>query len=102
MKITAPGKLFVTLFVALSATLLSSLLSLHLFAQDYSQSYAQSHAQKFERKKFKDKQSMCDYIERQKLIAEERMKRGYKASDYDRLESRRKYWKNLYVDRCFD
>ncbi len=53
-------------------------------------------------KKFKTKEAQCNYYEKKKEAAEERMRRGYRAGQYDKLEAKRKYWKNLYVDNCFD
>lgn len=52
-------------------------------------------------KKFKSKEALCHYIEEKKEATEDRMKKGYKARKYDELEASRKYWKNLYVDKCF-
>ena len=52
--------------------------------------------------KFKTKKALCSYIEEKKDHAESMMKQSYKASEYNKLESNRKYWKNLYVDKCFD
>ena len=52
-------------------------------------------------KKFSSKEQMCDYIQGKKEAAEQAMKNGYSASQYDSLEKRRKYWKKQYVDNCF-
>lgn len=61
-----------------------------------------TNAKEINLKKFKTKEALCNYIEQQKDDAESLMKQGYKASDYNSLESNRKYWKGLYVDKCFD
>jgi ABC-type transport system involved in cytochrome bd biosynthesis fused ATPase/permease subunit len=76
----------VTLIVSLAVFLLST---------------SSSSANTINFKKFKTKQALCQYIEEQKEAAEDRMTKGYKASQYDALEATRKYWKNLYVDKCF-
>jgi len=60
-----------------------------------------SNAKSMNLKKFKTKEALCQYIEEKKEAAEDRMLKGYKASQYDALEASRKYWKNLYVDKCF-
>ncbi len=60
-----------------------------------------SHAKSMNVKKFKSKEALCRYLEEKKEAAEDRMLKGYKASQYDALEASRKYWKNLYVDKCF-
>ena len=51
--------------------------------------------------KFSSKEQMCDYLKGKKEAAEQAMRNGYSASQYDRLEQQRKYWKKQYVDRCF-
>ena len=51
--------------------------------------------------KFSSKEQMCDYLKGKKESAEQAMRNGYSASQYDRLEQQRKYWKKQYVDRCF-
>jgi len=53
-------------------------------------------------KKFKTKEALCAYIEEKKDNAESLMRQSYKANQYNKLEADRKYWKGLYVDRCFD
>lgn len=61
-----------------------------------------SNAKEIDLKKFKTKEALCNYIERQKDNAESLMKQSYKAKDYNKLEAERKYWKGLYVDKCFN
>ena len=52
-------------------------------------------------KKFKTQAALCSYLENKKDMAEERMRQGYTVKQYNRLEAKRKYWKNLYIDNCF-
>ena len=52
-------------------------------------------------KKFKTKEALCAYIEEKKDNAEERMLRGYTVKQYNKLEAKRKYWKNKYIENCF-
>jgi hypothetical protein len=44
----------------------------------------------------------CAYIEEMKERAEDRMKRGYRANEYNHLEKKRKYWAKKYANNCFD
>jgi len=60
-----------------------------------------SNAKEINLSKFKTKEALCNYIEKQKDNAESAMKQSYKASQYNKLEQNRKYWKGLYVDKCF-
>ena len=60
-----------------------------------------SFAQAAEARKFSSDEEMCEYLEAKKEAAEDAMRNGYKASDYDKLEAKRKYWKKQYIDRCF-
>lgn len=64
--------------------------------------YAAAEAKGIDLNKFKTKKALCIYIEEKKDHAESVMKQSYKASEYNKLEENRKYWKNLYVDKCFD
>jgi len=59
------------------------------------------NAKEIDLKKFKTKEALCNYIEQQKDNSESAMKQSYKASQYNKLEQNRKYWKGLYVDKCF-
>lgn len=60
-----------------------------------------TNANEINLKKFKTKEALCNYIEKQKDNAESLMKNGYRASQYNKLEQNRKYWKGLYMDKCF-
>jgi len=60
-----------------------------------------TNAKEINLSKFKTKQALCNYIEKQKDNAESLMKNGYQASQYNKLEQNRKYWKGLYMDKCF-
>jgi hypothetical protein len=51
--------------------------------------------------KFSSKEQLCDYLKSKKESAEQTMRNGYSASQYDQLEQQRKFWKKQYVDRCF-
>ena len=51
--------------------------------------------------KLSSKEQMCDYLKGKKEAAEQAMRNGYSASQYDGLEKQRKYWKKQYVDHCF-
>ncbi len=44
----------------------------------------------------------CAYYEKMKKKIEGRMKRGYKAWEFQLLEDKRKYWAKKYTDNCFD
>ncbi|GAA0409107.1 hypothetical protein GCM10009133_17060 [Cocleimonas flava] len=71
---------------------------------DYSQKIrlqkqAQARKQKKLDKDINDRE--CSYIEEMKERAEDRMKRGYKASQYNRLEKKRKFWAKKYANNCF-
>jgi len=50
-------------------------------------------------KKIKDQE--CSYYAQKKEEIRDRMRRKYKASQYNWLEKRRKHWAKLYVDNCF-
>jgi len=51
--------------------------------------------------KFSSKEKQCEYLKDKKEAAEDAMKKGYTASQYDKLEAKRKHWKKLYIDQCF-
>ena len=50
-------------------------------------------------KKIKDQE--CSYYSQKKEEIRDRMRRKYKASQYNWLEKRRKHWAKLYADNCF-
>ena len=52
-------------------------------------------------KKFKNKKEMCTYFEEKKDQAEDRMHEGYTVKQYNKLETKRKYWKKKYIENCF-
>ena len=60
----------------------------------------QSREQKKFDKKINDQE--CSYYEEKKERAVDRMKRGYTASQYNRLDNQRKYWAKKYSHNCFD
>ncbi|MEB8433246.1 hypothetical protein OO007_13490 [Cocleimonas sp. KMM 6892] len=64
------------------------------------QQQAQARKQKKLDKQMNDRK--CAYIEEMKERAEDRMKRGYRASEYNHLEKKRKYWAKKYANNCFD
>ncbi len=55
--------------------------------------------QKKQHKKANSQQ--CIYYEKMKKQIRDRMRRGYKAWEYNRLEKKRKYWAKKYSDNCF-
>ncbi len=63
------------------------------------QKQAQARKQKKLNKKINDQE--CSYFEEMKERVQDRMKRGYRASQYNRLEKKRKYWAKKYSNNCF-
>ena len=43
----------------------------------------------------------CEYLKDKKEAAEDAMRNGYAASQYDKLEAKRKHWKKQYIEQCF-
>ncbi len=52
--------------------------------------------------KFDSQVAKCTYLEDKKEAAEDRLRRDYRESQYSKLEAKRKYWINMYVDTCFE
>lgn len=77
---------------------ITKLLSIAVCVAAVSLSAAQISA---ETRKFSNKEDLCEYLQEKKEAAEDVMKKGYTASQYDKLEAKRKYWKKKYTDQCF-